>query len=115
MTQANQSSKPKSRIPEFATRQEAAEWWDAHDLADYQDEFKTVEARFAANLSIEGITVPLEKEILDRLRRKAAEQGTTPGLLAQRWLVERLGQDEAADGMAAEETELVAAGTPAER
>ena len=36
----------KSRIPDFKNRQEMAEWFDTHDMADYQDEFKTVEAHF---------------------------------------------------------------------
>lgn len=41
----------KSRIPEFASRQEAADWFDTHDIADFQDEFKTVNSRFAKNPS----------------------------------------------------------------
>ena len=32
----------KNRIPDFKSRQEMAEWFDTHDLAEYQDEFKTV-------------------------------------------------------------------------
>ncbi len=49
MTQKEQQS--ESRIPEFNSREEEAEWFDSHDMADYQDEFKTVRARFAKNLS----------------------------------------------------------------
>lgn len=45
------ASKPASRIPVFTSREEEAAWWDSHDLADYQDEFETVDARFAADLS----------------------------------------------------------------
>ena len=45
------TSKPTSRIPAFTSREEEAAWWDSHDLADYQDEFETVEARFAEHLS----------------------------------------------------------------
>ena len=58
-----------SRIPEFASREEEAEWFDTHDMADYQDEFKTVRARFAPNLS-EGITIRIfvtdDQEVLIR-------------------------------------------------
>jgi hypothetical protein len=47
-----QTTEPgKSRIPQFASRQEEADWFDTHDMADYQDEFKTVKARFANKLS----------------------------------------------------------------
>ena len=45
------ASKPSSRIPVFTSREEEAAWWDSHDLADYQDEVETVEARVAEQLS----------------------------------------------------------------
>ena len=53
MTDAYDESKlkPYERIPEFKSREEEAEFWDTHDLADYWREFKTVKARFAKNLS----------------------------------------------------------------
>lgn len=80
---------PESRIPEFATRQEAAEWWDTHELADYQDEFKTVRARFAKNLS-EGISIRLDHETLTQLRQRAREKGIGPTTLARMWILEQL-------------------------
>lgn len=45
------ASKPSSRIPVFTSREEEAAWWDSHDLADFQDEFETVDARFAERLA----------------------------------------------------------------
>lgn len=47
------ASRPTSRIPVFTSREEEAAWWNSHDLANYQDEFETVEARFANELSEE--------------------------------------------------------------
>jgi hypothetical protein len=41
------SVKPKSRIPEFKGYEEEAQWWETHNLADYQDEFETVELEVA--------------------------------------------------------------------
>lgn len=49
------ASRHTSRIPVFSSREEEAAWWDSHDLADYQDEFETVEARFAEKLSDEDV------------------------------------------------------------
>ena len=43
-------------IPEFASREEEARFWDTHDMADYWDEFKPVKVRFAKNLS-EGLHI----------------------------------------------------------
>ena len=34
----------KSRIPEFASREEEAEFWDTHDFTDYLDELEPVRA-----------------------------------------------------------------------
>ena len=79
----------KSRIPEFTSREEEAEWFDTHDMADYQDEFKTVRARFGRNLS-EGLNIRLDKETLDTLRSRAKEKGIGPTTLVRMWILERL-------------------------
>jgi len=78
-----------SRIPEFASREEEAEWFDTHDMADYQDEFKTVRVRFAKNLS-QGITIRLDPETLKILRDRAHEKGIGPTTLARMWILEHL-------------------------
>lgn len=79
----------KSRIPEFKNRQEEAEWFDTHDLADYWDEFKPVRVRFARNLS-EGITIRLDPKTLAKLRAQAQQQGIGPTTLARMWILEHL-------------------------
>ena len=43
---AMQKERKKSRIPEFKTIEEEAEFWDTHDTTDYEDEFKPVKVRF---------------------------------------------------------------------
>lgn len=78
-----------SRISEFKGRQEEAEWFDSHDMADYQDEFKTVKARFARQLS-QGITIRFDPETIERLRTVAHEKGVGPTTLARMWVLERL-------------------------
>jgi len=89
MTQHERQPKPQTRIPQFANREEEAAWWDTHDLADYQDEFKTVRVRFAKNLS-EGITVRLDPETLTELRQQAHAKGVGPTTLARMWILEQL-------------------------
>ncbi len=39
------------RIPDFATRDEEAAWWDSHSISDYLDELQPVKVTFARNLS----------------------------------------------------------------
>lgn len=79
----------KKIIPDFKTRQEAAEFFDTHDMADYQDEFKTVRATFSQNLS-EGITIRLDEKTLDKLRIQAHKKGIGPTTLVRMWLKEKL-------------------------
>jgi predicted DNA binding CopG/RHH family protein len=79
----------KSRIPKFRTREQAARWFDTHDMADYQDEFKTVRAEFARNLS-QGITIRLDPATLAEVRSRARAQGIGPTTLIRMWILERL-------------------------
>ncbi len=91
--------RPKSRIPMFASREKAAKWFDTHDMADYQDEFKTVRAQFAkplvprtgaeGNLS-EGITIRLDPQTMAEVRSRARQKGIGPTTLIRMWIIERL-------------------------
>ena len=91
MTQPKESKQPASpsRIPQFASREEEAQWWDTHDIADYQDELKLVRARFAKNLS-QGITIRFDPATLEELRSQAHQKGVGPTTLARMWTLERL-------------------------
>ena len=89
MTQLKQIT---SRIPEFASREEEAAWFDTHDMGDYLDEFEVVDAsqvRVDPNLSA-GITVRLTPELLRQLRRTAKAKGIGPSTLARMWILEHL-------------------------
>jgi predicted DNA binding CopG/RHH family protein len=80
---------PKSRIPEFKNHEEEAAWFETHDLADYQEEFRTVKARFSKNLSV-GLNVRLDPESLEELRAVAHQKGVGPTTLARMWIKEHL-------------------------
>src|SRR5690242_8956365 len=85
----DKSQQNPSRIPQFASYEEEAAFWDTHDVSDYWDELRPVQVRFARNLS-EGITVRLEPETLAELRSYAKEQGIGPTTLMRMWVLERL-------------------------
>jgi hypothetical protein len=80
-----------SRIPEFASIEEEAAFWDTHSTADYEDEFKPVRVRVAKRLST-GVTIRFDPETLRRLRTIAREQGIGPTTLIRMWVLERLKQ-----------------------
>ena len=90
---ANKERVRGSRIPEFKSIEEEAEFWDTHDTADYEDEFKPVRVRFAKNLS-EGITIRLDPETLAQVRAEAKEKGIGPTTLIRMWILERLRRHE---------------------
>jgi predicted DNA binding CopG/RHH family protein len=82
-------SREQRRIPDFASREEEAAFWDTHDFSDYWDELTPVKVRAAKNLS-EGITIRLDPDTLDQLRARAHDQGIGPTTLVRMWILERL-------------------------
>jgi predicted DNA binding CopG/RHH family protein len=79
----------KSRIPELASREEEAEFWDTHDTTDFEDEFKPVQVSVVKKLDAR-ITIDLDHEDWQKLRSMAREKGISPITLAQTWIMERL-------------------------
>src|SRR5205085_12117852 len=92
---SEQSEPRKSRIPEFQSYEEEADWWDSTDtgVSEYEEEFRPVEARFAKNLS-QGLKVRFDPETITRLRAYAKEKGIGPSTLIRIWVMEWLHQDE---------------------
>ncbi len=88
MTQQRRNERP-SRIPKFASREEEAEFFDTHDMSEFQDEFTTVTARFADNLSC-AIVIELDAEALAELRARAEAKGLGEATLVRLWVEERL-------------------------
>src|SRR4051812_48471015 len=82
-----------SRIPEFSSIQEEAEWWDTHDITDYLDELTPVKMRVAKKLS-ETITIHVDTPTFSELERIAREQGINVQALAFLWVYERLQQQQ---------------------
>jgi predicted glycoside hydrolase/deacetylase ChbG (UPF0249 family) len=83
-----QTKKP-AQIPDFKTRQELAEFWDTHSLADYWGELTPVKVRVAKNLST-PLTIRVDAQTLAELREQAHKKGLGPTTLARMWILERL-------------------------
>jgi len=81
----------KKCIPEFASVEEEAAFWDTHSTADYEDEFKPVRTRFAKKLS-EGLTIHLDPETLEQVRAEAHERGIGATTLIRMWILEHVKQ-----------------------
>jgi hypothetical protein len=83
----------KSRIPEFQTREEEAEFWDTHDFTEFLDETRRVKLRVSKNLA-SALSVRLDHQDREELERRAARQGIGPSTLVRMWIKERLRQPE---------------------
>lgn len=90
-----QEDRQRRRIPEFTSREEEAEFWDTHDIADYWDELQPVEVEFSENLS-ENLSVQLSSDALDQLRIQAERMGIGPSTLARMWIIEHLEEEDKA-------------------
>lgn len=76
-------------IPEeFSTYEEAAEFWDAHDTADYPEAFRTVEV--VAELRRRRFEIEIDPDIASVLRRRAQQKGLSMSRLASDLLRQRL-------------------------
>ncbi|MGH2557500.1 MAG: CopG family antitoxin, partial [Thermomicrobiales bacterium] len=80
-----------SRIPTFRTIEEVAEFWDTHDLMDFEDELEIVtDVKFVPVHAENAITLVFDDATLAELTSRAHEQNTSPTSLARQWVMERL-------------------------
>jgi hypothetical protein len=81
--------KTKSKIPEFKSLDEEAEFWETHDTTEFEDEFEEVRAKVARPLS-HILAVRLDARTIDRLAEVGRAKGLGPSTLARMRLLERL-------------------------
>ena len=85
------SRKKLDPIPEhFTSIEEAAEFWDSHDLGDYWD--LTREAEFEVDIRRRVILTALEPKLAKRLSDCARKQGVSAETLINVWLSEKLAE-----------------------
>lgn len=82
------NSRMKDPIPDnFATIDEAAEFWDSHDFADYWDD--TQEVEFEVRIPRHRRVI-LAAHIGERVAEEARHEGVSIETLVNIWLAERL-------------------------
>jgi hypothetical protein len=79
----------KDKNLRFKTYEEAAEWFDTHDMSDYQDQMRSVDFHF--DLRKNRDWVELEREIANSVRKLAKKQNVPTRKLVNQLLKERLG------------------------
>ncbi|MDH7486917.1 MAG: CopG family antitoxin [Anaerolineae bacterium] len=71
----------------FESLEEAAEFWDSHDLADYWD--LTREAHFEVDIQRRVFLAALEPTLAKKLTALAHKQGVSTETLINVWLMEK--------------------------
>ena len=76
-------------IPEeFASYEEAADFWDTHDTTDYPDVFRTVEVK--TEFRGRYYEIEITEDVVNFLRKRAQQLGVSVGDLASHLLRQEL-------------------------
>ncbi len=86
-----EKSKIQAMPAEFKSLEEAAEFWDTHSLADYEDLQTHVE--FEVELKSAKNYFAVEKELSDTIGNLARLKGILPETLVNLWLKEKLQEE----------------------
>ena len=78
----------KSSVSKAKTYSKIGEFWDNHDLADYWDQ--TEAADIEVDLQDETVLYALPRDLSERLRESARDQGLSPRELLNRLVKDRL-------------------------
>ena len=82
----------KSKLPKTYSIQELAEFWDTHDLTDFEDELEEVtEPVFVRG---NAIKVPLKSREAETVRQMAQAKGVSPEELIRAWVLQELAMSE---------------------
>lgn len=88
MTTTKQYKKP---IPDFKSRREMAEWFDSHDMTDYN--FKPVDLKFDLEKpKKETVMFRLDKGVKQYLTQLARSKGLNTSSLLRMWVMEKFNQ-----------------------
>lgn len=86
-------TEPYGRIPAFHSIQEEAEFWDTHDVSEFDGvELLPVHVTVSPQIG-NSVHVRLDREERDKLDKLARANGTDVSSLAEKWLRDRLTEE----------------------
>ena len=82
-------TKARDPLPEhFNSIEEAAEFWDTHSTADYEEYFKEVDCEF--DIKKRTHLISIDGAVYDRIRAIAKKKRIPADKLVSRWIKEKL-------------------------
>lgn len=83
----------ESKIPEFDSLEEEAEFWEDHSIIDYLDEFEELDNVIYEKPERQVISLRLETEMVDKIRSYAQEIGIPYTALMRMWIINSFKRD----------------------
>ena len=75
-------------IPQTDSIQELAQFWDTHDLTDFEDELEEVTEPVFERKAM--VKIPLQPEEMEAVREIAESRGVACADLIRQWVLERI-------------------------
>lgn len=86
-----------SKLPQFASEQEEAEFWATHNSTQYLDDTEPVDVTFVdVRPPKKQISLRLDADTIDKLKAVAQRRGIGYQTLIRIWVMERLAQEHTA-------------------
>lgn len=76
------------KLPQIDSIEKLAEFWDSHDLTDFEENLEEVGEPVFERTSY--VKVPLDAKQIETAEQIAAEKGVTVPVLIQQWVSERV-------------------------
>ena len=78
----------KKKIPQTDSIQELAEFWDTHDLTDFDDQLEEVKEQVFERKN--SVNVPLESKEVEAVKKIAKSKGVESADLIREWIQEKI-------------------------
>jgi predicted DNA binding CopG/RHH family protein len=78
------------QIPQIDSIEALAQFWDAHDLTDYEDELQEIAEPVFERANEATIRIRLQRRDLEAVKRLARARGVGQAALIQSWVVEKV-------------------------
>lgn len=80
----------KMQLPQTDSIEELAQFWDTHDLSDFEDELEEVpEPVFVRGTLLAELRIPLQRQELAELEQLAKAKGIAQDALIREWILEK--------------------------
>ena len=85
-----------AKIPRFKTLEQAARFWDTHDLEDFIEDTEPISMTVKIARRRKTLTVPIDLKIYRQIEALAAKRGVRAETIVLSWLKEKARKEAAA-------------------